>query len=78
MAKRPTVRRITSHTQPVTIDGQTRIARVWVGRGEVVAEDPDDWTLPEITHKYLTKRALVKAIEDGSAFLSTENEDSDG
>jgi len=46
------------------------ITEVWVGLGELDPnrEDPEDHTLPEITHKYMTKRALVAAIHNGTAF----------
>lgn len=44
--------------------------QVWVGLGHLPADrDPDDYTLPEITHPYVTKRALLAAIDNGSAFL---------
>ncbi|HVT78350.1 MAG TPA: hypothetical protein VHD87_15040 [Acidimicrobiales bacterium] len=69
----PTVRRIVRRDrQPVTVDGRTFLATVWVGLGELDPDraDPEDFTLPEVTHRYLSKRGLTTAIRDGSAFLA--------
>lgn len=46
------------------------IADVWVGLGELDPDrdDPEDFTLPEVTRPYLTRRALETAIANGTAF----------
>lgn len=43
------------------------LTKVWVGLGAAPAGE--DSTMPEVTHSYVTKRALLAAIENGSAFL---------
>ncbi len=42
--------------------------RVGLGPLDPHREDPDDLTLPEVTHRYVSRAALRAAIADGSAF----------
>lgn len=62
------VKRVT--TRGGIVNGYSR--QVWVGLGERENNEDDDYTLPEVTYPYVTKRALLKAIENGSAFLNNE------
>lgn len=53
----------------------TRVPRgvrsYWVGLGRPSPEQvaTDDYTCPEVTHRYANKSALVAALADGTAWL---------
>lgn len=41
----------------------------WVGMRLPENHDPDDYTMEEVTHRYVTKRALEVALSNGTAWL---------
>lgn len=45
------------------------LVHVWVGLGPPDNLDDDDYTCPEVTHQYMTRRALLAAIDSGAAFI---------
>ena len=46
----------------------------WVGMELPADREPCDFTLVPITHRYVTKGALLRAIADGTALLAGDPE----
>lgn len=65
-AKEITVRKFNG---VVEVNGQKFRRDYWVGLRLPENHDPDDFTMEEVTHRYVSRRALDIAIENGSAWL---------
>lgn len=64
--------------EPLRLTSMGRGVRsYWVGFGRPSADQvaKGDFTCPEVTHHYVTKSALVAAIQDGSAWLAPAAEE---
>jgi len=49
-------------------DGTPYTATYWVGMRLPENRDADDFTMVEVTHRYMTRRALLTAISHGYAW----------